>query len=195
VKCLRASVIKSGEWFKERDMDLWKATRQRVLQRDHHTCTYCRLQCHKFMQVNHIGAEDNHELDNLETVCPACHSVMHLGINVMERRMSVFDCKTEVTNMAAIVCVTRALIAKKMVWSKIEQCIYERFARPDGVVYDDSESLRFANQMLSSIPEGEFRGYLPEGKAIMFHEAEPWQGYPESVWRWQCLPESRYRKD
>ncbi len=135
MKCLRASVIKSGEWFKERDMDLWRATRQRVLQRDHYTCTYCRLQCHKFMQVNHIGAEDNHELDNLETVCPACHSVMHLGINVMEGRM------------------------------------------------------------LSSIPEGGFRGYLPEGKAIMFHEAEPWKGYPESVWRWQCLPESRYRKD
>ena len=120
---------------------------------------------------------------------------MHLGINVMEGRMSVFDCKTEVTNMAAIVCVTRALIAKTMVWSKIEQCIYERFARPDGVVYDDGGSLRFANQMLNSIPEGEFRGYLPEGKAIMFHEAGQWQGYPESVWRWQCLPESRYRKD
>ena len=97
--------------------------------------------------------------------------------------------------MAAIVCVTRALIAKKIVWSEIEQRIDEQFALSGGAVYNDLQSVGFANQMLSSIPEGEFRGYLPEGKAIMFHEAEPWNGYPESVWRWQCLPGSRYRKD
>ncbi|QBD76931.1 HNH endonuclease [Ktedonosporobacter rubrisoli] len=193
-KRLRASVIASGEWFKDRDPYAWKLTRQRVLQRDQYTCTYCRLVCHKFMQVNHIGAEDNHKLDNLETVCPACHSVMHLGINALEGHITIFDCKPEVTNMAAIVCVTRALVAKKLAWPEIERHIYEQFALLDGTLYDARQTLVFADRMLASIPEGAFRGYLVEGKAVMFHEAEAWNGYPEAIWRWQCLPGSHYQK-
>lgn len=97
--------------------------------------------------------------------------------------------------MAAIVCVTRALVAKKTAWETIEQQIIQRFALPGGAVYDEIQSVGFANDMLRSIPQGEYRGYLPEGKAILFHEAEAWNDYPESVWRWQCLPGSRYRKD
>ena len=195
MKILRASVIKSGEWFKDRDLAAWKKTRQGVLERDQYTCTYCRLVCPKFMQVNHIGAEDNHEPENLETVCNACHSVLHIGINAMQGWISVFDCKAEITNMAAIVCATRALVAKKKDWEEIDSFIYAQFGLPGGVDYDDRESVMFANQMLKSIPAGEFRGYLPAGKAVMFWEAEPWKDYPESVWRWQCLPGSHYRKD
>jgi hypothetical protein len=43
------------------------------------------------MQVNHIGAEDDHRLENLETVCPACHSVPHLGINALNGTLTVFN--------------------------------------------------------------------------------------------------------
>jgi len=75
---LRPSVMRTDEWYKERDQAAWRQIRKQVLERDRYTCAYCLLVCQKFMQVNHIGAEDNHNLENLETVCAACHRVLHL---------------------------------------------------------------------------------------------------------------------
>lgn len=194
-KILRASVIKSGEWFKDRDPDEWKITRLQVLRRDQYACAYCRWTCRKFMQVNHIGAEDDHSSNNLETVCAACHSVLHLGISSMGGLISVFDCQPEVTNMAVIVRATRAMIARSIPWPEIEQRILGRLAKSNGHIYSRDETVAIANYMLASIPPGAFRGYLPEGKAILFHERQPWNGFAESIWRWQCLPGSHYRKD
>lgn len=193
MKILRASVISKAEWHKDRDPDEWKRTRQQVLERDEYTCTYCRLMCKKFMQVNHIGAEDDHTLDNLETVCRACHSVLHLGISAMKGILTVFECRSEITNMAAIVCVTRSLVARSMPWEEIGRRILEQFASPDGKIYSDIHSIGWANRMLKSIKPPEFRGYLPEGLAVMFHESEEWNGYSESAWMWQCSG-SRYNK-
>lgn len=194
MKVLRASVMVSSEWYRERDQSQWKRRRREVLQRDQYTCVYCTLRCEKFMQVNHIGAEDNDDLENLETVCAACHSVLHLGISAMEGMLTVFECKPEVKNMAAVVCVTRALVAREVPWDEIEKHVFQRFARSGGRHYDERGSVGFANRMLSSIPRGKFRGYLPQGLAVMFHEAGQWMQYPERVWKWQCLPGSRYRK-
>lgn len=147
------------------------------------------------MQVNHIGAEDNHDLDNLETVCAACHSVLHLGINAMEGLISVFDCQPEVTNMARVVRATRAMVMRNIAWSEIEQGILDRLVLPSGKVYDREETIGFANDMLASVPPGEYRGYLPEGKAILFHEGQPWNDFPDKVRRWQCLSGNHYLKD
>jgi hypothetical protein len=194
MKLLRPSVMRRSEWYKERDIAQWKRTRAQVLARDHFTCVYCRFTCKKFMQVNHIGAEDNHEPENLETVCQACHSVLHLGIKSMNGALSVFECRPEVANIAPIVCVTRSLVAKKTPWPDIERQIFERFGRPDGKRYTPDQSVGWANHMLHAIPEGEFRGYLPDGLAVMFHEEGEWNGYPELVWKWQCVPGSGYWK-
>jgi hypothetical protein len=150
--------------------------------------------CKTFMQVNHIGAEDDHTPDNLETVCPPCHSVLHLGVNAMRAQLTVFECKPEVTNMAAIVSVTRSLVARRTPWDEIEQRISKRFARPGGAHYGRRESVRHANAMLHAIQPPAFRGYLPEGLAVMFHEGETWKGFPEWAWKWQCLPGSHYRQ-
>jgi hypothetical protein len=195
MKILRPSVMKAGEWFKERDPAAWRAIKQQALVRDEYTCTYCRLTCRKCMQVNHIGAEDDHRLDNLETVCSACHSVLHLGVNAMYGVLTVFACQPEVVNMAAIVCVTRSLVAQKQPWTEIERAVLARFARPGGRQYSPQETVAQANRMLASIVAPAFRGYLPQGLAVLFHEEGPWQGFPEAVWKWQCLPGARYRKD
>lgn len=195
MKILRASVMAPSEWFKERNQSEWKKIRKQVLFRDQYTCVYCRIFCEKFMQVNHIGAEDDNRLENLETVCTACHSVLHLGISASNGLLTVFDCKGDVTNMAAIVCVTRALVAKCISWSEIEKQIILRFARLGGEHYGIEDSVSFANDMLRSIKRGKYRGYLPKGYAVMFHSAGSWKGYDEKVWRWQCLPGSKYRKE
>ena len=65
------------------------------------------------MQVNHLGAEDDHRPDNLETVCPACHSVMHIGINILQGVMTLFECKKSVISMAPIVRETRKLVEEE----------------------------------------------------------------------------------
>ena len=195
MKILRASVMTASEWYKERDQSEWRKIRKQVLLRDQDTCVYCRLCCGKFMQVNHIGAEDDHRLENLETVCAACHSVLHLGMSTSEGFLTVFDCKADVTNMAAIVCVTRALVAKNVAWSEIERQVALRFMRPGGKHYDMEDSVGFANHMLHLIRKGDFRGYLPEGYAVMFHQTGPWMRFSEKEWKWQCLPGSKYRKE
>jgi HNH endonuclease len=184
-KILRASVMRKDEWDKERDQEEWKRTRRQVLKRDNSTCRYCGWTAQKFMQVNHIGAEDNHRLDNLETVCTACHAILHIGIKSMEGIISASDCKPELNNMARIVYATRVLVARKTRWTEIERQILEHYALPGGHVYTCDETTGLANQMLKTIQPGEYRGYLPEGKAILFHQSPPWNGFPERVHMWQ----------
>ncbi len=187
-KILCASVMRRNEWFKERDPEEWKHIRNQVLKRDNSTCVYCSWKAQRFQQVNHIGAEDNHSLDNLETVCAACHAVLHIGIKSIEGLISAFDCKPALTNMVGIVDATRTLVARNLRWSEIERQILDRYALPDGRLYTCDETSGLANQMLKTIPPGEYRGYLPEGKAILFHASPPWKGFSEKVRMWQ-LPD------
>jgi hypothetical protein len=186
-KILRASVMRQGEWFKreERDQAEWKQVRSQVFKRDNYTCVYCGWKATRFQQVNHIGAEDDHTPNNLETVCAACHAVLHLGIKAMEGLLSAFDCKPELTNMARIVQVTRVLVSRQTPWPEIECQVLEHYALSGGRVYTCDETIGLTNQMLRSIPPGEYRGYLPKGKAILFHQSLPWNNFPETACRWQ----------
>lgn len=184
-KILRASVMHKKEWFKERDPQEWNRVRAQALERDDYTCVYCEWMAKSFQQVNHIGAEDDHSLDNLETVCMACHAVLHIGINSMEGLISAFDCKPELKNMAKIVYATRMLVSRNTPWPEIERQVLEHYALPEGRVYTCDETTVLANQMLRTIPPGEYRGYLPEGKAILFHASPLWNGFSERVRMWQ----------
>lgn len=194
-KLLRASVMISSEWCKDRDPEAWKQIRKQAFQRDQYACVYCRRVCHKFMQVNHIGAEDHHELENLETVCAACHSILHLGKSAMESLVTLFDCRPEVNNMAVIVRATRSMVMRNMLWPDIERYILERLAVPGGSVYDKGEVIGIANEMLAAIQPGEYRSYLPPGKAVFFHKGLERNSFPDAVCRWQCVTGSHYLKD
>src|SRR5579859_6222122 len=83
---------------------------------------------------------------------------------------------------------------KKTPWDEIERQVLSRFARPGGKLYSANESVEWASHMVASIQPSEFRGYLPNGLAVLFHEAGEWNGYSEVVWKWQDLPGSGYRK-
>jgi hypothetical protein len=194
MKVLRPSVMAAPEWFKERDPEQWRIVRQQVLVRDKYTCVYCAFTCRKFMQVNHIGAEDDHRPENLETVCPACHSVMHMGINVLQGIITLFDCKKSLNSMAPIVRQTRKLVKEGWPLEDIEVSIIGTFRRDGGRIYNKEASLAFANTMVTSITAPDFRAYLPEGLAIVFHEEGPWNNFPERTWKWQCLSGGGQRK-
>jgi hypothetical protein len=80
---------------------------------------------------------------------------------------------------------TRVLVARKTRWAEIERQVLEHYALPGGRVYTCDETTGLANQMLKMIQPGEYRGYLPEGKAILFHQSPPWNGFPEMIHMWQ----------
>ena len=163
----------------------WKCIRSQVLTRDTSTCVYCGWKAWRFQQVNQIGAEDDHRLDNLETVCQACYAVLHIGIRSMKGQIRAFDCKEDVTTRARIVHATRMLVSGNLRWPQIEQQILDHDALPGGRVYTCDETTVLANQMLRTIPSGEYRGDLESGKAILFHASPPWNGFSERVHMWQ----------
>ena len=59
----------------KRDAWNWKQARKAAIERDHGQCVQCgsRFRLH----VHHLGDPDNHELDNLETLCISCHRKRH----------------------------------------------------------------------------------------------------------------------
>ncbi|MFL5662199.1 MAG: HNH endonuclease [Ktedonobacteraceae bacterium] len=173
----------ASEWFKreERDAQAWENIRRQVLKRDNATCVYCGFRANKFMAVNHIGAEDNHDLENLETTCKPCHAVLHIGINAMKGYLTVISSSV---NQVDIVNMTRRLVWQNTPWKRIEEIILERFLTPGGTIYDQQESVRWANKILASIPKDEHRGYLPDGLAVVFHEEGPWKQFSEAVHKW-----------
>lgn len=189
---LRPSVMQADEWFKDRNLSTWKQTKKQALERDLHTCAYCRLVAQKFHQVNHIGAEDDHRLENLETVCAACHRVLHLGASALDGILTVFECKPELVDMAVIVRMTRAFVYRQIPWPQIEQYILDRFALSGGKHFTQAESIAWANRLLHSIQPPAFRAFLPRGLAVLFHEAGPWNEFPEQIWLWQCQKGNRY---
>lgn len=183
MKTLRPSVMRTSEWYKreERDPNEWRKIRTDVIARDGNTCVYCGVHARSFLQVNHVGAEDHHDLDNLETTCKPCHQVLHMGINSSEGRLSVID---SAADQADIVRFTRHLVLASTPWEQIEQAVLQRFLTAGGKVYDLEVSVGFANDMLLAIPPDDYRGTLPEGLAVVFHEEGPWKDFPERVHRW-----------
>jgi len=183
LKVLRPSVMRSSEWWKreQRDKEQWQHLRDQIKRRDNWTCVYCGFRSYTFMMVNHIGAEDNHSPENLETICKPCHAVLHMGVNALQGYLSVIDSTAQ---QVEIVRSTRKLVHLQTPWSTIEQQVLAQFLTPNGKVYTQEESVAWANRMIQAIPPNAFRGYLPDGFAVIFHEQGPWQDFPEAVHMW-----------
>ena len=57
-----------------------KQIRQQVLKRDNTTCVFCGFQAEKYMMAHHINDNPNDlRLENLETICPMCNLILHIG--------------------------------------------------------------------------------------------------------------------
>lgn len=67
------------EW--EKHKVLTPALRQKIFDRDNHTCQACGWRADRFQEIHHRdGDHSNHAEDNLETLCPLCHQTFHLPI-------------------------------------------------------------------------------------------------------------------
>jgi hypothetical protein len=85
MKVLRLNYLDPDDWRSRGDRAFlssatWRNLRRQVLQRDDHTCVYCGHRDLRGMEVNHITGHRDQGLDNLETVCPLCHRVLHAGL-------------------------------------------------------------------------------------------------------------------
>jgi hypothetical protein len=183
LKELRPSVMRSSEWWKreQRDEGLWQQLRDQMKRRDNWTCVYCGFRSYTFMMVNHIGAEDHHSPQNLETNCKPCHAVLHIGMNALQGYLSVIDSTAQ---QVEIVRYTRKLVHLQTPWPPIEQQVLAQLLAPSGKVYSQEESVAWANRIIHVMPPNAFRSYLPDGFAVIFHEQGPWQNFPEAVHMW-----------
>ncbi len=88
LKPLAPGYIEPSLWRSPRDRAAlssagWRRTRARILARDGERCVYCDhagQREERGLEVNHISGNSRDDRDeNLETVCPLCHRVLHAG--------------------------------------------------------------------------------------------------------------------
>lgn len=91
-KRLKLSVIKKSNFRTESGASLendpyWKNLRREILRRDDYTCYYCGFRYHSYMEVHHNNGDwSNNSENNLITVCPFCHSCLHIGLASIQGR-------------------------------------------------------------------------------------------------------------
>lgn len=67
------------EW--EKHKVLTPEFKQKVFERDDHTCQGCGWRAERFQEIHHKNDDhSDHRMENLETLCPLCHQVFHLPI-------------------------------------------------------------------------------------------------------------------
>jgi hypothetical protein len=119
------------------------------------------------MNCDHLVSIDN-SVENLMTVCVACHAVRHLGYNMLPkiRALAVYSV-TGVTQLE-IVQRTRAGIAA----GKTLEEINKTFNLREGKYPPDS--LRYANELLAKIGD-QPRAFLEEPLCAVFVKFKRWQ--------------------
>lgn len=61
-----------------------KSVYLKVLERDKHTCYFCKFQSSKYQEIHHLNDDhDDDSIDNLVTICPLCHQSFHLNVAYM----------------------------------------------------------------------------------------------------------------
>lgn len=87
LKPLAPSFIDPSLWRSSADRGAlgsaaWRRTRLAILERDGERCVYCDHHAAggRGLEVNHISGNSRDDRpENLETVCPLCHRVLHAG--------------------------------------------------------------------------------------------------------------------
>jgi len=67
--------VKVRDWLI--DKERWKKARLETLKRDHWQCRVCGQKLSVSAPIHHISYDDYYSLDNLISLCPKCHQMVH----------------------------------------------------------------------------------------------------------------------
>jgi hypothetical protein len=163
---LRPGVANRNQWQgEERKRAVSDKIRKQVLARDDNTCASCGHRALKWMNIHHVADEENDDLSNLATLCPACHAVLHFGRSMKWGTLEIW--KSEIPQVE-IVRRTREGVRN----GATLQAINATFGLKRGRLAPDS--IEWANQLLAAMgPEP--RAELPEPVCAVFVKFERWQ--------------------
>lgn len=163
---LRPGVTNPGLWYPERPAESeWDRIRKAVLERDNYTCAGCGHRALKFMNVHHIEESGSNAIENLTTICVACHAVLHIGHNIDYGAIEIWQSQV---SQPEIVRRTRQGIKEGRSFAQInKQFKLKRGAHPP-------KSLEWANELVRSMGRAP-RAYLPEPLCAVFVKLSRWQ--------------------
>jgi hypothetical protein len=158
-----------NQWFgAERKRAVPDRIRKQVLERDYWTCCGCGHRALKLMHIHHIGESDDDRLENLCTLCVACHAVLHFGQSMQYGSLQVW--KSPISQVHIIRGTREGVRAGKPL-AEINSTFALKRARraPD--------SLEWANSLLTNmVPEP--HAELPEPLCAVFVQFTRWQIEP-----------------
>jgi hypothetical protein len=163
---LRPGVTNSSLWYPERPSETeWDRIRKAVLERDNYTCAGCGHRALKFMNVHHIEETESNAVENLTTICVACHAVLHIGRNLDYGAIEIWQSQVP---QAEIVQRTRQGVKKGQSFAQInKQFKLKRGTHPP-------KSLEWANQLVRGMGRAP-RAHLPEPLCAVFVKLSRWQ--------------------
>ncbi len=151
---LRLSAVQ--EWRENEGLPKnWDSIRKTVLFRDNYTCYYCGFSCDKYMHVHHKeGRHHDNSPNNLITLCPLCHSCLHIGHAGVNRLGSLLLLREEIDQAK----LNRTLLEELSFLSVKNELPVEKDFGPDGLI-------ELANEILR-------RNIVPDGRFVFFPDHE-----------------------
>ena len=163
---LRPGVTNPSLWYPERPSETeWDRIRKAVLERDNYTCAGCGHRALKFMNVHHIEESESNAIENLTTICVACHAVLHIGRNLDYGAIEIWQSQVP---QVEIVQRTREGVKKKRSFAQINK----EFKLKHGA--HPPNSLLWANELVHSMGKAP-RAYLAEPLCAVFVKLSRWQ--------------------
>jgi hypothetical protein len=164
---LRPGVTNAGQWqSSSRTHAVSPGIRKTVLSRDNNSCVACAHQASKWMHIHHLGEGDNDSLDNLCTLCVACHAIVHMGRSLQYGAIEIW--KTTITQVE-IVQATRAGVRAGLSLQEINTS----FALKKGRRVPNSAE--WANSLLREMDPMQLRAELAVPLCAVFVSLKQWQ--------------------
>ena len=149
----------------------WDRIRARVLERDSYTCVSCEHRSRKGMIVHHLVDSADNTIQNLATVCVACHAVLHLGLSLQHGTVEIWE--SDFTQVE-LIQLTRDGVEE----GHSLELIKESFPLSPGPF--PCGSIRYANDLVRSM-DATSRISLPLPLCAIFVKFTNWQIAPNTI--------------
>lgn len=163
---LRPSVINRSLWYPDRPpQSEWKRLREEILKRDDYICHFCNHRALKWMNIHHFAptlylpkSDDDlkggypvdgekgiwakpitNEPSHLTTLCIACHAVLHIGYNLTNEVIEIWESDL---SQLQVIQYTRKEIANGKSLAEIKKAFHLKKGRYS------PESTEYANDLI-----------------------------------------------